>query len=114
MPRPALKMHIITLDNGNSASVLLPDVYAGISGDVGITARTGSVSASPRTSVKALLMGGLAAKMNVSYMVGTRRRVARILCAADKLDSAPGSLPGKSFRESEIKTAYFPSRQRLS
>lgn len=105
-------VHIIDVGT-NKASIILPDLYSAIAADVGVTKKAADTPGAPRSSVRALLSGGMAARLRVSYVDGTKRRTANILCAADKLDTAPGAIVGKTYGSFTIKTAYFPSRQRL-
>ena len=114
----ANKLCIITLASGNKAAISLQeDVYIGATATAtGVKQKTPTDLPAPRSSIRALLAGGMAARVVATYLGGTpaRTRQMRLLVAADNLSTVCSVLPGTTINGKLIRTAYFPSRRRFS
>ena len=112
------KLCIITLASGNKAAIPLPEgVYVGATATAtGVKEKEAADPPAPRSSIKALLAGGMAARVIASYLGGSPARIRqiRLIVAADNLDTVCSVLPGTTINGKLIRTAYFPSRRRLS
>jgi hypothetical protein len=112
------KICIITLASGNKAAIPLREgVYVGATAEAtGVKEKEPADPPAPRSSIKALLAGGMAARVIATYLGGTPARTRKIslLVAADNLDTVCSVLPGTTIDGKTVKTAYFPSRRRMS
>ena len=112
------KVCVITLASGNKASIpLRAGVYTGATATAtGVKEKEAADPPAPRSSIKALLSGGMASRVVATYLGGTPARIRKIqlLVAADNLDTVCSELPGKTVDGKLIRTAYFPSRRRYN
>lgn len=114
----ANRLCIITLASGNKAAIPLREgVYTGATATAtGVKQKEAADPPAPRSSVKALLAGGMAARVVASYLGGTPAKIRKmnLIVAADNLDTVCSVLPGTTIDGKLIRTAYFPSRRRFS
>lgn len=106
-------LHVIE-NGGVKFGCLLPEnTYDGIATIVGVTPSAGSATTDHNTTTSALVRSGEAGKISITILDGTKLRTRRILCAADKMSTAIGALPGNAFGTATIRSARFPRRMRL-
>jgi hypothetical protein len=105
--------HTITVGT-SKVGVILPDEYGGLGTVLGVDKLTTSNKPELSSTSNDLVKSGQALKIKVSYAVGTKKKVATLLCDVDKVKTALVELVGKPFRGATIKTAYFPRRARYS
>lgn len=112
------KLCIITLASGNKAAIPLREgVYLGSTAEAtGVKEKETADPPAPRSSIKALLAGGMAARVIATYLGGTPAKIRKmqLIVAADNLDTVCSVLPGTTIDGKTIRTAYFPSRRRMS
>lgn len=117
MPRANIEPHKITVGTQQNV-VFIPDVYDGIKTIVGVAKIPDSdVGEYLRAEVNDLIKTGRAARIRVGYTAvsGTRTvlKYAQVLCDIDKVKTAMGALPKKSFKGGTIRTAGFSRKRRL-
>ena len=114
----ASKLCIITLASGNKAAIPLREgVYVGTTADAtGVKEKEPADPPAPRSTIRSLLSGGMAARVIATYLGGTPARIRKLnlIVAADNLDTICSVLPGTTIDGKIIKTAYFPSRRRMA
>ncbi len=94
----------------NAVLLVLPDVYDGLGATLGVNKITGDPPAGvPGTTVGRAIAEGLVRKIKVTYIQGTKRKVATLIVAGDKASQARASLTGKTYRTNKIRTAYYPT-----
>ena len=114
--KPKRVGHVLTV-GATKVGVIVSDVYDGngsnIGNVVGVEKITGNNRPDTSNSSSDLLRSGQALRIRISYGEGARARRADILCDIDKAKTAISELPGKTFRNGTIRTAYFARRMRL-
>lgn len=100
---------------GKEYGCLLPDYYQTIGPVCGITRVPDNDPSPPNpTPVPELIRLGLLQRVRATYLEGTTRKSAQIVCSRDKGDTVIGGLRNKTLRTGEtITSACFPRRRRL-
>ncbi|MEH2174249.1 hypothetical protein [Nostoc sp.] len=88
--------------------MILPDEYDDIASFLGATELTGAAPAGvQKESLKSVLASGRAFHIKISYLNGTKRKTAKLVCDRAHIGSGLG-LVGKTFRGFKILGAVIP------
>lgn len=115
------------IDGGSAGAdfwIGLPDTYQNVGTHLGVTKMSGGETGLKERKLKEAVMSGLVRRIHVAYTVGTgasaKRRVAKLIVAGDKADTAPGDVLQSGVKiqrgstQYDIASVYYPTRRKLS
>lgn len=109
---PKMVPHVVTVGS-TRVGVFLPDIYTDIATIVGVSKVTDANLPEVTMEVRDLIRKAQVVRLNVSYVLNGKRKLARVICDLSKLKTAVAQLPTKTFRGGDIRSAYLPVQRRL-